>query len=556
MATSTSMCAVCDLQHQTSLATHWCIECEESLCAACTEHHNVLKATRHHKAIPISDYQLLPTDIKQYCDYHNEKYQLYCIKHESQICNKCLKDHGKCGEIHSLDEIVKDIKTSESFVNLEQSIDDLFDNIIQIRKEKESNIKSIQEQKKNKTARISNVKKKIIKHLEKLGQEFIKEFDQIELNHCDPLRLMVSSLQDKENKIFQMKSEVQDTKKYASNLQAFLRMKEIQAKTTEYEKHIQIASINHEVNIESSIDTKLRDILTIERFGSIEVINSPFTKLTLKRRENRQAQIPVKVPKALKVEFKRKLDTTCKYPSGCCVTKTGKLLLTNFDEHNGRVVAINAKDEVEYTIPFIARYNTFDVACLDDCTIAVSTGRSRKVHGVSIVDLTKKGVIKFIDLHFDPSGISYDGKSLICCVVGKDLHMISCADYSVTTVPNTATPWFSYVATHADKIFYTNPDKHTVTCCLYSGELIWKFKDEGVLDYPQGITVDNNGNVFVAGMDSCNVVVISPDGRQCNQILTTEDGLDRPTAIFLNKKREKLLVTSQLKFAYIYDVIF
>lgn len=313
MATSTSVCAVCDLQHQTSQATHWCIECEEPLCAACTEYHNVLKPTRNHKTIPILDYQLLPavvTENQQFCDYHNEKYQLYCIKHESQICNKCVKDHGKCGEIHSLDEIIKDIKTSESFVNLEQNIDDLFDNIIQIRKQKESDIKSIEEQKKIKTARISNAKKKIIKHLEKLGQEFIEEFDQIEFNHCDPLRSMVSSLQDKENELFQMKSEVQNTKKYASNLQVFLRMREIQAKTTEYEKHLQFASINHGVNIESSIDTKLRDILTIERFGSIEVINSPFTKITLNRRENRQAQIPVIVPTTLKAEFKRKLDTT------------------------------------------------------------------------------------------------------------------------------------------------------------------------------------------------------------------------------------------------------
>ncbi|CAG2247779.1 unnamed protein product [Mytilus edulis] len=197
---------------------------------------------------------------------------------------------------------------------------------------------------------------------------------------------------------------------------------------------------------------------------------------------------------------------------------------------------MNTSNKVEYTIPFLARYSKFDVACLDDSTVAVSTGRSRKMHGISIVDLAKKNIITFIDLHDDPSGITYDGKSLICCVVGKDLHVVSCADYSVTTVPNTATPWYSYVATHADKIFYTNPDKHTVACCLYSGELVWKFKDEGVLEYPQGITIDNNRNAFVTGMDSCNVVVISPDGRQYNQILTKEDGLDRPTSIFFDKK--------------------
>ncbi|CAC5401315.1 TRIM2_3 [Mytilus coruscus] len=300
-----------------------------------------------------------------------------------------------------------------------------------------------------------------------------------------------------------MKSEIQNTKKYASNLQAFLSMRGIQAKTTEYEKHLQISieNINHEkVYIESAIDTQLQDILTVERFGSIKVKKSPSTKITLKRRKDRQAQIQVIAPKAIKVEFKRKLDTTCQYPSGCCVTKTGEFLLTNYEGHNGRVIAINAEDKVEYTIPFLARYSTFDIVCLDDSTVAVST------------------------------------------------------DYSITTIPNTASPWYSYVSTQADNIFCTNPDKHTVTCCLYSGALVWKFKDESVLDRPQGITVDNKGNVFVAGMDSCNVVVISPDGKQCNQILTREDGLDRPTAIFFDKERKKLLVTNQKQFAYIYDV--
>ncbi|CAG2226832.1 unnamed protein product [Mytilus edulis] len=124
MASSTEVCAVCDLQHQTTISTHWCIECDESLCAACKEYHNVLKATRNHKTISIADYQLLPsavTDVNQHCIYHNEIYQLYCNKHESPICNKCVKDHGKCGEIISLDEIVMDIITSESFADLEQN---------------------------------------------------------------------------------------------------------------------------------------------------------------------------------------------------------------------------------------------------------------------------------------------------------------------------------------------------------------------------------------------------------------------------------------------------
>lgn len=75
-----------------------------------------------------------------------------------------------------------------------------------------------------------------------------------------------------------------------------------------------------------------------------------------------------------------------------------------------------------------------------------------------------------------------------------------------------------------------------------------------ILDHPQGITVDNNRNVFVVGVNTCNVVVISPDGKQCRHILTKEDGLDRPAAIFFDNMRKQLLVTNGIEFANVYNI--
>lgn len=567
MATSTSVCTVCDLRHRTSPTTDWCMECEESLCSDCREHHNIQKATKSHKTIPITEYQLLPTvvtDISQDCIYHNERYQLYCMKHENPICNKCVKDHGRCGEILSLKEVVNDIKTSESFVDLEQSLEDLFDNIIKIRKKKESNITSIKDQQTKITAHICDFIKEVIQHVEKLGEAFIKELDQHEFNCTNTIRSSVSSLQNKEKEIHQMKSYIQNTKKYASDLQTFLSMRELQAKTTEYEKNFQ-SSIENEndeiINIEIEINSKIQDILTVDRFGSIKVEKSPSTYSDQKRRKDRQAQIQVINPKPIilindiKLKFKQKLDTTCKNPIGCCVTCKGELVTTKYEKNNSKVIAINAEGEVEYTIPLKESYTVFDLVCLNDSKVAVSSGYSNTM-GIIIVDLTKRKVVKFIDLHECIHGIAYDGKSLICCVLGHDFHVISCTDYSVTTIPHTYTTlsWHSYVSTHADKIFSTNPEKQTVNCCLYSGENVWEFQVGRFLDRPQGITVDDNGNIFVVGMDSCSAVVISLDGKQCKQILTKADGLDRPTTICFDKERKQLIVTNQKQFAYIFNI--
>jgi hypothetical protein len=45
---------------------------------------------------------------------------------------------------------------------------------------------------------------------------------------------------------------------------------------------------------------------------------------------------------------------------------------------------------------------------------------------------------------------------------------------------------------------------------------------------------DQNSNVFVAGNGTNNVVVLSPDGKNCRQILTKDDGLNEPCSLRIN----------------------
>ncbi|CAG2235015.1 unnamed protein product [Mytilus edulis] len=343
-------------------------------------------------------------------------------------------------------------------------------------------------------------------------------------------------------------------------------MRTIQEKTTEFEKDLQYfyeTEYNETINIESTMSTKILDILTINRFGSINVKKTPY--IDLQQRKDRQAQIGVS--KAInsindvndvKLELIRKFYTTCKFSSGCCVTETGEFLFTNYKYNNEKLKAINVKGKVEYTIPIKEPFRAFDFVIFDDSTIAISTGYSHVNPGIIIVDLTKKEVINFIDLSGIPYGITSNGKALICCVEDKGLHYILCLDNIsfITTITKTCSPRYSYVTTHADKIFFTNPDNHTVSCCSTNGVNIWEFEDKRVLDDPRGITTDNKGNVFVVGKNTCNVVVISPDGKHCKQILTKDDGLDRPTTLFFDKLRNQILVTNLNHFASIFNVYY
>jgi hypothetical protein len=86
---------------------------------------------------------------------------------------------------------------------------------------------------------------------------------------------------------------------------------------------------------------------------------------------------------------------------------------------------------------------------------------------------------------------------------------------------------------------------NTIYCYTLTGQEIWAFKDENVLRTPLGIALDKNRNVFVAGIGRNNVVVLSPDGKNCKQILTKSDGLDEPWSLRINIDRREILVCNK-----------
>ena len=132
--------------------------------------------------------------------------------------------------------------------------------------------------------------------------------------------------------------------------------------------------------------------------------------------------------------------------------------------------------------------------------------------------------------------------------------MINLSDKSVSDIINSKMSDLDYVATSRDKLYYTTFNTHTVTCCDLHGTTQWKFKDEHVLQRPYGISVDNDGNVYVVGHSSNNVVVISPNGQRLRELLSSKDGLLNPTALDYDLSTNRLLVVNRSGTAFLFDV--
>ena len=92
---------------------------------------------------------------------------------------------------------------------------------------------------------------------------------------------------------------------------------------------------------------------------------------------------------------------------------------------------------------------------------------------------------------------------------------------------------------------------NTIYCHTLTGQHIWAFTDENVLRKPMGIALDKNKNVYVAGYETNNVVVLSPDGKNCRQLI---DGLNRPCSLRINIDRNELLASNEDGKAFVFSL--
>lgn len=132
--------------------------------------------------------------------------------------------------------------------------------------------------------------------------------------------------------------------------------------------------------------------------------------------------------------------------------------------------------------------------------------------------------------------------------------MINLNDESIVNVSKTERTDFSYVTTLRENLFYTNCNDGSVTCIDFQGNVKWEFKNKSVLDAPFGISVDRDGNVYVVGEYSNNVVIISPNGQNYRELLSSANGLNGPVVVHVDRSSCKMLVTNRAGKAFVYSL--
>ncbi|XP_063404183.1 uncharacterized protein LOC134687654 [Mytilus trossulus] len=557
MACNWSLCGICENRQMTKSSVVWCSECDEGLCGDCKEHHSISKGTKNHETISIAEYEKLPTEvlqIAQICKLHNEKYELFCRKHDCPCCKKCVKSHNECKGLTDINELIKNVKTSNAFYEIEQSLLEVAENVKRLSDNRTENSNSVRDKKREIEAEIKRTRTKINDHLDNLQDDFMKELMVVEQKEISKIQKLLTTLKKKEKEISEVQDNIASIKQHASELQTFLTMKYIEKNIAVNQKFIQsitTSDITNQVNISCQINKSLQQITaSVQRFGEIIVSSDP-CDYTFQRRKDREAQIMV-IPSTRNIDnltltLQKHFDTSLSDVRGCSLLPGGRMVFSNYGQNKIRVLKSDGSKDFEISKIGV----TLDVVFIGDDDIAVTSGDSETI---SIIDLKKQKLKKSIKINSTNNGAVYRDGHLIYCSREKGLQIISLSDESIKNVTRNKLSYLAYVTTFDDKLIYTNYDKHSVACCDYHGNILWTFCDTNVLNYPLGISVDNDGHVFVAGYITHNVVVISPDGQRCRQLLSSKDGLMNPQVLHYDQYTNKLLVANESKDAFLYEV--
>jgi DNA-binding beta-propeller fold protein YncE/gas vesicle protein len=473
-----------------------------------------------------------------------------------------LENHQDCKEVTVLENIIKNVKTSNMFNEIERLIDELIETIVNIRQNRETNASVVKEQKILVENEIRELRNKIDKHLEKLQEDVMMELTEAEKQVTEDTRELLVFLDEKQTKLTEHQTNIVNIKKYASDLQTCLAGKQIE-KDVETQGTCLQSIFNSDSLIQTKlsykIDSGLKTIANIiQRFGEVVVNSKPF-ELTFVRRKDKQAHMmvadlspPIPVEN-IQLKLKQRINIKGKCIRGCSLLPDGRMAMSC---RQTKTVSFINKDGEEYfkISRDKKRSCTFDTAYIKhNNSVAVSSGDGNN-RCIAIIGIQRKKVITTISIDTDSYGMAVRGKSIYYCTQGNGLKMLNLSDNSVSDIISSSKANVNYVATSGEKLYYTHWYTDTVTCCNLDGTTQWDFKDERVLRGAVGISVDNDGNVYVVGYNSNNVVVISPDGQYHRQLLSFKNGLVTPSALDYDKSTERLLVVNQSSTAFLFDV--
>ncbi|CAC5416180.1 unnamed protein product [Mytilus coruscus] len=292
------MCEACQHCGVKQVAQLWCNDCDEGFCEECIKSHQTVKILRHHSIISISNhFKISDISVCQTCLEHNKKLESFCQQHDQLLCLKCIQlNHSKCDNIIGIDDAAKGSKNSAAIFDLDEDIKNLLKNIDQGTVCCFDNGTAINNEEHKIKEKINETRDEINKKLDQLQEMILSDLTAKTENEREKLDEYTEELTKKEKKVKEIREQSSKIKEFASEIQVFVVMKNMQH-TVNKEKEMMKLKLNNipkglpSLKINSELSNLTKNLKT---FGEIyiETHSNPIPFIETKVQ---QAQLSIKL---------------------------------------------------------------------------------------------------------------------------------------------------------------------------------------------------------------------------------------------------------------------
>ena len=564
----------------------FCDNCNIYMCIQCHDVHKQMNFPQKHRVVrgskmpkSIADKPIKYPD----CELHNgNTNDRYCHEHHEMLCSECLKqNHQRC-HVDTVTDLCK-ILGSDDINSFTAVVANIKLNVQNTQSKLQNNISDLTKLRENEIKRAEQAKQDMIKKANELFNETVSGITKHYHNKVGEIKSHIGGLNDELHDLDEIINKLNRKVSIKFDPNLFIQMQQIVDTTQTCKREIDdMISEIKTTNISFSFSKEISAFLSCKSFGDVQEISSPlsitddvgdifFPYITSQAgrpygtsqagrpygtsqtgRPNITSQVGrpyitsqsgrtilakkdsvdishIVARKMSHVNITSPKDNNKPYVNGLAVTDNGTLLVTDCIN---RTLKVFSQDSTLFSsVPLSDRCN--DVTVTEDDIAVVSTG-DKTLHYLDISNPPSSSVQRSVSLGYMVLGITTTHKDKLVVTVDTTPRSVRMIDmngkevWSVSKGPDNQQLFDipRYIVTSkindTEAVIVSDWKKGTLTLLNANNGSLLKIidmKGKG----PRGITVDNNGNIFVVCYNTMEICVWSNDFTQSRTLISGKD---------------------------------
>ena len=546
----------------------FCENCNIYMCIQCHDVHKQMNFPQKHRVVrgskmpkSIADKPIKYPD----CELHNgNTNDRYCHEHHEMLCSECLKqNHQRC-HVDTITDLCK-ILGSDDINSFTAVVANIKLNVQNTQSKLQNNISDLTKLRENEIKRAEQAKQDMIKKANELFNETVSGITKHYHNKVGEIKSHIGGLNDELHDLDEIINKLNRKASIKFDPNLFIQMQQMVDTTQTCKREIDdmISEIKTK-NISFSFSKEISDFLACKSFGDVQEMSSPLSftddvgdiffpyitsqagRTILSKKDSvNLSHIVARKMSHMNISFPKGKPKPC--VGGLAVTDNGTLLVC--DCYNRTLKVFSQDNTLLSSVPLPV--GCYDVTVTEDDIAVVST-RDKTLHYLDISDPPSPSVQRSVSLGYNVLGITaYKDRLVVtACTSPRSVRMIDRNGkevWSVSKDPDNQqlfnTPLFIVTSkiNDTEAVIVSDWRKETLTLLNANNGSLLKIVDmEG--KWPSGITVDNNGNIFIACFTTSEICIWSNDFTKSRTLISGKDLERRPACIAYSRSTDTLYI--------------